>query len=69
MSTLFFYRDLFRPYMFDYIKRVFVIYLLSLAVVGILLTIIQVAPWRRFCPGNQADDHCGLSFIDERRCK
>jgi uncharacterized membrane protein len=40
-----FYRDLFSQYTRNYIVRVLLIYLLSLIVVGILLTIIQVAPW------------------------
>ena len=41
-----FYRDLIGQYKFDYLKRVFVIYLFSLFVVGLILTIIQVAPWK-----------------------
>lgn len=40
-----FYRELFRQYWSEYLKRVFAIYLLSLLVVGVLLTIIDVAPW------------------------
>jgi len=40
-----FYRELFRPYRSEYVKRVIAIYLLSLLTVGILLTIIEVAPW------------------------
>ncbi len=40
-----FYRDLFHQYRFEYVKRVTAIYLLTLAVVASLLTIIQVAPW------------------------
>jgi uncharacterized membrane protein len=34
-----------RAHFFDYVKRVLSIYLLSLIVVGTLLTIIQIAPW------------------------
>ncbi|MGD2251926.1 MAG: DUF2391 family protein [Anaerolineales bacterium] len=41
-----FYRELLRQHLFDYIKRVLAIYLLSLIVVGTLLTIIEMAPWR-----------------------
>ena len=41
-----FYRDLIGQYKFDYLKRVLVIYLFSLIVVGLILTIIQVAPWK-----------------------
>ena len=40
-----FYRDLFQQYQFEYVKRVLAIYLLTLAVVATLLTIIRVAPW------------------------
>jgi uncharacterized membrane protein len=40
-----FYRDLFQQYQFEYLKRVLAIYLLSLLVVGSLLTLIDVAPW------------------------
>jgi len=40
-----FYRDLFQQYWFEYVKRVLAIYILSLLVVGILLTLIEVAPW------------------------
>ena len=40
-----FYRDLFNQYRFEYVKRVLAIYLLTLAVVASLLTIILVAPW------------------------
>lgn len=40
-----FYRELFRQYWFDFIKRVLAIYLLSLIVVAALLSVIQVAPW------------------------
>ncbi len=41
-----FYRGLLRQHVFDYVKRVLSIYLLSLVVVGSLLTIIEMAPWR-----------------------
>lgn len=40
-----FYRELFREYWFEFVKRVLAIYLLSLLVVAGLLSIIQVAPW------------------------
>ena len=40
-----FYRKFFRKHIVEYIKRVFAIYLLSFIVVGILLTIIDKAPW------------------------
>jgi len=40
-----FYRDLLGQYFFNFVMRVIAIYLLSLIVVGLLLTIIQVAPW------------------------
>jgi uncharacterized membrane protein len=40
-----FYRDLFQQYRFEYVKRVVAIYVLTLALVASLLTIIQVAPW------------------------
>jgi len=40
-----FYKDLFQKYIFQFFKRVFVIYFISLTLVGILLTVIQVAPW------------------------
>ncbi len=40
-----FFREVFRQQLFNYIKRVLAIYLLSLFVVGLLLTIIQRAPW------------------------
>ena len=40
-----FYRQLLRQHLFEYLKRVGAIYLLSLLVVGILLTTIQKAPW------------------------
>lgn len=40
-----FYRDLFQKYIGQFIKRVFAIYFISLLLVSVLLTIIQVAPW------------------------
>jgi uncharacterized membrane protein len=40
-----FYRDLFSEFRLEYFKRVVAIYILSAAVVGVLLTLIQVAPW------------------------
>lgn len=39
------YRDLFAQFRFEYAKRVVAIYLISLAVVALLLTVIRVAPW------------------------
>ncbi len=40
-----FYRTQFRGFEFEFVKRILAIYLLSLLVVGLLLTIIQVTPW------------------------
>ncbi len=40
-----FYRFYLREFVGEYVKRVLVIYLLSLVVVGTLLTIIQQCPW------------------------
>lgn len=40
-----FYRELFDKYWMNFINRVLAIYFISLFVVGLLLTIIQVAPW------------------------
>ncbi|MCB0330026.1 MAG: DUF2391 family protein [Bdellovibrionales bacterium] len=40
-----FYRFYLKDFSFEYIKRVLAIYLLSLLVVGILLTVIQQCPW------------------------
>ena len=40
-----FYRDLIHQYFTHFVKRVLSIYIISLFVVGILLTVIQVAPW------------------------
>jgi uncharacterized membrane protein len=45
-----FYRELFGQYWFEYVKRVLAIYLLSLLVVGTLLTVIDVAPWATDLP-------------------
>lgn len=42
-----FYRELLREHLFSYVKRVAAIYLLSLFVVGTLLSIIQMAPWQQ----------------------
>ena len=42
-----FYRDLFEGQVVNYLKRVIAVYLISLAVVAMLLTIIQQAPWRQ----------------------
>lgn len=40
-----FYRFHLKGYIFEYIKRVIAIYVLSLIVVGMLLTIIEKCPW------------------------
>ena len=40
-----FYRNALRGHVFAYVKRVVAIYVLSLAVVAALLTIIQKCPW------------------------
>ncbi|MBN1254768.1 MAG: DUF2391 family protein [Deltaproteobacteria bacterium] len=40
-----FYRFQLKNYVFEYIKRVIAIYVLSLIVVGMLLTIIEKCPW------------------------
>jgi uncharacterized membrane protein len=40
-----FYRHYLRKYIFQYIKRVVLIYFLSLLVVGILMTVINQCPW------------------------
>lgn len=40
-----FYRDLFHEHMVDFIKRVLVIYFISLIIVALLLSLIQQAPW------------------------
>lgn len=40
-----FYRNALRGHVFEYVKRVAAVYVLSLVVVGGLLTIIQKCPW------------------------
>ena len=40
-----FYRFQLKGYIFEYIKRVFAIYVIALIVVGILLTLIEKCPW------------------------
>jgi len=40
-----FYREYIREYRWDFVKRVVVIYALSLVVVGVLLTLIAKCPW------------------------
>ena len=40
-----FYRFTFKGHCFEYIKRVAAIYLFSMLVVGLLLTVIQKCPW------------------------
>lgn len=40
-----FYRFIFKGHVFQYCKRVFAIYLFSLLIVGLILTIIQKCPW------------------------
>jgi uncharacterized membrane protein len=40
-----FYRFYLKGFVFQYIKRVFAIYIISLLVVGILMTVIQQCPW------------------------
>jgi uncharacterized membrane protein len=40
-----FYRFQLKGFVFEYIKRVIAIYVLSLVVVGVLLTIIEKCPW------------------------
>lgn len=40
-----FYRFTMRGYIFEYCKRVLAVYLVSLLVVGVILTIIQKCPW------------------------
>lgn len=40
-----FYRYLFRKHVLEYIKRVLSIYIFSLLIVGVLLTIIERCPW------------------------
>ncbi len=41
-----FYRSHFREHWVEFLKRVLVIYILSAAVVALILTIIQVTPWQ-----------------------
>jgi uncharacterized membrane protein len=40
-----FYRHYFKEHIFEYLKRVLAIYVLSFIIVGVLLTIIDKAPW------------------------
>ena len=40
-----FYRYYLQGFVFEYIKRVIAIYLISLFVVGFLMTVIQQCPW------------------------
>ena len=40
-----FYRDYLRTYLWEFVKRVAVIYILSLGVVALLLTLIGKCPW------------------------
>ena len=40
-----FYRFQLKGYVFEYVKRVLAIYVLSLFVVGVLLTLIEKCPW------------------------
>ncbi len=40
-----FYRDMLRQHIWEYVKRVVSIYVFSLLIVGILLTLIQQCPW------------------------
>lgn len=40
-----FYRDMLRQHILEYVKRVVSIYVFSLLIVGILLTLIQQCPW------------------------
>jgi uncharacterized membrane protein len=40
-----FYRDYLKEHLAEYIKRVFAIYMLSLIVVGVLMTVILQCPW------------------------
>ena len=40
-----FYREMFRQHFWEYIKRIVSIYVFSLLVVGMLLTLIQQCPW------------------------
>ncbi len=40
-----FYRDMLRQHIWEYVKRVASIYVFSLLIVGILLTLIEQCPW------------------------
>ena len=40
-----FYKVTFKGYVFDFLKRVFGTYIISLIVVGLILTLIQKCPW------------------------
>lgn len=40
-----FYRYYLKGFMFEYVKRVLAIYIISLFVVGVLMTVIQQCPW------------------------
>ena len=40
-----FYRYYLKGFVFEYIKRVLSIYIISLCVVGFLMTVIQQCPW------------------------
>jgi uncharacterized membrane protein len=42
-----FYRRYFKDHVYEYIKRVLAIYLLSFIIVGVLLTLIDKAPWQQ----------------------
>ena len=64
-----FYRFAFNGHAVEYGKRVFSIYLVSLAAVGALLTVIRQAPWTSVeCPArDQAGDDCCLPSINNER--
>lgn len=42
-----FYRDLFQGQALNYVKRVLAVYLISLVVVAVLLSLIEQAPWQQ----------------------
>jgi uncharacterized membrane protein len=42
-----FYRRYLKDHVYEYIKRVLAIYLLSFIIVGVLLTLIEKAPWQQ----------------------
>jgi uncharacterized membrane protein len=42
-----FYRRYFKDHFYEYTKRVLAIYLLSFIIVGVLLTLIEKAPWQQ----------------------